>query len=84
MSDGERLLSECRQQNIVLEGQLEQSQDDLARIRTSLDNYKQKYQECTEQLAATEDTVRTVQEQLATSRNKVSKQSHFITFDMRE
>lgn len=69
ISSSERLLAECRQQNIVLEGELEQAHDDTQRLRDSLDTYKQKYQDSTEQLGRIEESFSIAQKQLAESRN---------------
>lgn len=68
----DRQWSECRQQVIILEGQLEQSHENINRLENSLDNYKQKFQTGTEQIGQLEDTLTKTQEQLAESRNRVS------------
>ena len=68
----DRQWSECRQQVIILEGQLEQSQEDMQRLEASLDNYKQKFKHGTEQISQLEESLGRTQEQLADSRNRVS------------
>ena len=68
----DRQWSECRQQVIVLEGQLEQSQEAVQRLESGLDGYKQKFQQSTEQIVQLEDSLTQTQEQLTESRTKVS------------
>lgn len=68
----DRQLSECRQQVIVLEGQLEQNQETSDRLEDSLANYKQKYQTTIDQLTNLENSFASVQDQLAESRSKVN------------
>ena len=66
-------MSECRQQNIVLEGELEQAVQETERKKSSLDTYMQKYQAATEQIGSIQETLNTVEDQLVASRNKVSQ-----------
>ena len=64
-------MSEKRQNIIVLEGSMEQIQESNERLQDQLDTYKQKYDQCTEQIGHLESTFSKLQEQLAESRTKV-------------
>ena len=63
---------EQRQACIVLEGQLEQSQETVTRHEASLDSYKQKYDQCMDEIGHLENKFSQLQEQLAETRNRVS------------
>ena len=67
----DRLLSDCRQQIILLEGQIEQGQDTNARLESSLESYKQKYQATSDQLGSLENSFTALQDQLVESRSMV-------------
>ena len=52
---------------------MEQTQESNERLQEQLDTYKQKYDQCTEQISHLESTFSKLQEQLAESRTKVCK-----------
>ena len=74
LRDSERLLSESRQQAVVLEDQLETSQETVERLEGNLDNYKLKYSHCTEEISRLEETFAGIQRQLIDSKERVSDQ----------
>ncbi len=73
VQDQDRQMMEQRQQVIVLEGQLEQTQETNERLESSLDTYKQKYDACMEEIGHLENKFSQLQEQLSDTRNRVRK-----------
>ena len=67
----DRLLCECRQQIIVLEGEQEQSAESLHRLQCSVDDYMQKYQQSVEHISGLESSLRHTQDNLDDAKNKV-------------
>ena len=59
---------------------MEQTQESNERLQEQLDTYKQKYDQCTEQISHLESTFSKLQEQLAESRTKVCKQDWYIQY----
>lgn len=72
LKEQEVLLSEARQQNVVLEGQLETLHDETERLQANLSMYKLKYEQHNSQLQQMEATVSDLQEKLHNSHSRVS------------
>ena len=70
LSSQDRILTECRQQIIVLEGEGEQTQQTVQRLQLSLDDYKQKYQVNMEHIAQLEGALQRTQENLDDAKNR--------------
>ena len=71
MKEQEMLLSESRQQVVVLEGQLDSARDEAERLQANLSMYKHKYEQHNNQLQHMEATVNSLQEKLQDSRARV-------------
>ena len=68
-----RLLTAKRQEALVLEEQLEQTQDKVDHLESSLDGYKQKYDACVEELGHVQDKYAQLQDSLSETRNRVRR-----------
>ena len=71
LQDRERELSETQQKVIILDGELEASQETVDRLEASLNNYKQKFTTVTDDMSHLEVKYSQIQEQLAETRNRV-------------
>jgi chromosome segregation ATPase len=72
LQDQERLLTDSQQQAIILDGQLEQANENVHHLEVTLESYKQKYQLATDQMNNIQESFNNLQDQLADSRNKVN------------
>ena len=61
-----------QQQNLILEVQLEQSQEQVQRLHQALNEYNEKYQATSERLADMAENMTTVQYQLSQANRRVS------------
>ena len=62
---------DSQQQAIILDGQLEQANEQIHHLEVTLESYKQKYQSAHDQINNMQQSFNLMQEQLAESRNKV-------------